>query len=214
MPENDRFEKSLGAGWRAAYQYVKNDNATPEEINDKLVESLTRTLRKNDGVPGLHAMREVIVASLGSSLLVSFDAADEIVGGEFGHRHTKVAARVAKSLLPRNLASGGTLEPQNIAHSFVEKVCFALVEHYFFARVCPNLVAIGRFADHEEASRWRSQVEKDIQPTIEKVAVRLSRNADAKGLRAPRRTATKILTSDIMEETIVQIESVGGNALQ
>ena len=203
MPEKDRFEKNLRAGWNTIYQYVLNDNATPDEVNDKIAKSLTRELRENGGVPSLQAMMDVIVAPPGPSLLESFDAIDAIVKSESGHRHTKVAARVAKSLLARKLASGGTLEPQDIAHSFAVKVCFALVKHYLFARVCPKLIARDRFADHEEASRWRNQVEKDIQPTIGKIAVKLLRNADAKGLRAPKRTATKLPTSDIMAEVLV-----------
>ena len=203
VPEKDRFERSLGAGWCAVYQHVKNRSITPEEINDKIVKTLTKYLRDSSGVPGFQAMMGVIAAPPGSSLSESFVAIDQIVGGESGHRHTKVAAKEAKSLLVRRLASGGTLEPQDLSHRFAAKVCFALVEHYFFARVCPKLTADGRFVDHNEACVWQEQVERDIQASIGKIAGQLLQQTDGKGLRAPRRTAPKMSTSDLLAEQLI-----------
>ncbi len=203
MPEKDRFEKSLGSGWCAAYQYSKNGNATPEEINGKLVKALTQVLRENSGVPGLQAMMDILITPPGSFLREGFDALDGIVRDQGGHRHTKIAVKVAKSLLVQQLASGGTLERQDVVHRLAEDVCSSLVKHYFFARVCPKLIADGKFRDHDEACRWQNQVEQDIQPAIGKIAGKLLQNTDAKGLRAPRRTATKVPTSDLLAEILV-----------
>ena len=36
MVERDRFEKQFGPGWLAAYRYVRESNASLEEVSDKL----------------------------------------------------------------------------------------------------------------------------------------------------------------------------------
>lgn len=203
MAEKDRFEKSLGTGWCAAYQYVKNGTASPEEVDDKLVKSMAKYLRKYNGVPGFQAMMDVFAAPPGPSLMESFDALDDIVRDQGGHRHTKIAANVAKSLLVQQLAGGGTLEPKNEAHRLAEDVCSALLKHYYFARVRQSLITEGRFADHEKVRQWQVRVEQSIQPGIEKIAAQLGRNPDAKSLRAPRNTAKKVSTSDLLDEVLV-----------
>ena len=203
VPEKDRFERSLGAGWCAVYQHVKNRSTTPKEINDKIVKTLTKNLRDRRGVPGFQAMMSVISAPLGFPFSESVDAIDQIVGGGSGHRHTKVAAKEAKSLLVRRLASEVTLEPQNLSHRFATKVCYALVEHYFFARALPKLIAEGRFVDRNEAFEWQGRIERNIQDSIGKIAVKLLQQTDGKGLRAPRRTALKMSTSDLLAEQLI-----------
>ena len=40
MPEGDRFERSLGAGWRSAFRYAAGEVASEQEIEDKLMGSL------------------------------------------------------------------------------------------------------------------------------------------------------------------------------
>ena len=37
MPEGDRFERSLGAGWRSAFRYAAGEVASEQEIEDKLM---------------------------------------------------------------------------------------------------------------------------------------------------------------------------------
>lgn len=203
VPENDRFEWSLGAGWCALYQHVKNGSATSEEINDRIAKTLTKYLRERSGVPGFQNMMNVIVAPPGFSLSESYVALDRIVEGESGHRHSKVAAKEAKSLLNWNLGSGGTMDPHGLSHQFAANVCIALVKHYFIDRVCPQLIADGKFADSAQAHEWQKQIESDIRPHIDKIADQLIQKTDGRGLRAPRRTAPKLSTSDLLAVELV-----------
>ena len=203
VPEKDRFEWSLGTGWRAAYQRVKTGSATPEEISDKIAKTLTKYLRERRGVPGFQKMMNVIVAPPGYSLSESYVALDRIVEGERGHLHSKAAAKEAKSLLNRKLGSGGTLDPHGLTHQFAANVCIALVKHYFLDRVCPQLTADGKFADSTQAFEWQKQIESDIRPSIDKIADQLLQKTDGNGLRAPRRTAPKVSTSDLLAVELV-----------
>ncbi len=199
MPEQDRFEKALRAGWRTAYQYVTDGTASPEEIDDKLVQSLARELREKNGVPGFQAIEHIVAASSAAPVTECFSVLDDIVRDQEGHRHTKIAAKVAKSLLAQEFAGG------DVAHRFSEDVCSALVEHYFFARARPRLVTEGKFVDHEEVRRWQAQVENAMQPAIQKIAAQLVGDPDAKGLRTPRRAARKVSTSDLLTENLVSM---------
>ena len=202
VPEKDRFEWSLGAGWCAVYQLVNSNSSTSEEISDKIVKTLTKYLRERDGIPGFQAMMAVIAEPPGHSISGSIAALNQIVSSEFGHRHTKVAAEEAKSLLTRKLASGGTLEPKNLARHFAARVCIALVEHYLFARVRLSLIADGKFTDLGEANQWQKQMEREIQPSIDKIAGQLLQKTDGDGLRAPRRISPKKSTSDLLTEEL------------
>ena len=203
MPDLDRFERTFQAGWRAAYQYARGGVASLEEVGDKLVKSLAKTLRVNDGVPGLQAMAAIVEASNGASLLERFSALDAIVRAQGGNRHSKIAADVANSLLvQQEVAIGGSV-PDGVARRFGEDVCAALVEHYFFANARQHLIAQGKIADHQEARQWQGEVERAIQPAIEKVAHQLVQNPDANNLRAPRGALKKESTSTLLEEELI-----------
>ena len=100
MPELDRFERKFRPGWRAAYRHAREGVASVEEVGDKLVKTLAKTLRENDGVPGLEAMAAIVAAVASEmSILEQFNALDGIVRDHGGLRHSKVAAGVAKSFL-------------------------------------------------------------------------------------------------------------------
>ena len=198
------LKKSLGAGWCSSFQYVKNGKVSPEEVDDKLVKTLAKYLRKHNGVPGFQAMKDVLAAPAGPSFVNCLGALDDIVRRQGGHRHTKIAADAAKSLLAQKFAGGGTFEPRNVAQLLAEKVCSALVRHYFFARVSHPLIAQGRFTTHEEFHRWQKGVEQSVQPSIEKIAAQLVKKPNAESLRAPRNTTKKKMsTSDLMDENLV-----------
>ena len=199
MAENDRIEKSIRAGWRTAANYVENENASSEELGDKLVESLVGTLRKFKGVPGFQTILEILEAPVSVSVLDSFCALENIVRDRDGHRHTKIAANVAKSLL----VSKGTLESQDVDKRFAQALCSALVRHYFFARVCPKLTATKRFSSPGEFHKWQIGIEQSIQSRIDKVATQLVQSPDATNLRAPGRTAKRASTSQLLDEVLV-----------
>ena len=199
MAENDRFEKSLGAGWRTAAHYVENENASLEEICDKLVQSLVDSLRKFNGVPDFQAIAVVLKAPMGPSSLDSFCTLEDIVRDRDGHRHTKIAANVAKSLLAGEKKS----ESKDNAHCLAEDVCSALVRHYFFARVCPRMTAKERFSNHKEFLDWQIGIEHSIRPRIEIIAAQLVKNPDARNMKAPRKTTKKVPTSELLDVVLV-----------
>ena len=90
MPDLDRFERTFQVGgWRGAYRLARERVASTEEVGDKLVKSLAKTLRANGGVPELPAMAEIVESSNGTSLLERFSALDAIVRAQDGHRPTK-----------------------------------------------------------------------------------------------------------------------------
>lgn len=206
MPEKDRFDRSLGAGWCGAYQYAKNRSASSEELNDKLVKSLAKCLRQNDGVPGFQAMMKVVVMPLEHSLPAKFEALEDIVRDHGGHRHTKIVADVAKSVIVQLSYSGGTMEPTDLTHRFAEDSCHALIGHYFFDKVSHRLIAAGRFANCEEFRKWRIEVAISIHPSIEKIAAQVLGDTPSKKIRAPRSVVPKKSTTDLLAEVLLRKE--------
>ncbi len=207
MVERDRFEKRFGAGWLSAYQYAREDRASPGEICDKLVSTLSRTLRQSAGVPAFDEMASVLAEGRGHSLMAAFGALDGLVEGEDGHRHTKIAAEVAKSLMVQWEASGWNVEASEIPVRFAEASCSALVEHYYFAKARQPLLAEGRFDSLEQVARWQGQVEEMLRPQLSRIAAKLAEKPDAGGLRAPNRLTRKESTVDLLEENLLGGES-------
>lgn len=210
MPELDRFERIFQPGWRSAYQHAREGKASVEEIGDKLVKTLAKTLRSSEGVPGLPAMAGIVAAGDGVSILEQFNALDDIVRDRV-HRHSivrdrghsKVAAEVAKSFLVQQDASAGAPSYEDAVRQLNSGVCVALVGHYFFANARQHLVAEGKIVDHGEAREWQAQIERVIQPPIEKIATQLVQRPDAKGLRAPRSMVRKKSTNSLLEEELL-----------
>ncbi|MDE0143453.1 MAG: hypothetical protein OXI80_12965 [Caldilineaceae bacterium] len=202
MPEKDRFEMSLGTGWCAACQYVKSRRASSEEICDKLLKSLAKYLRENNGLPGFQAMVGVVAMPLDCALSERFKALEEVVRNHEGHRHTKIAAEVAKSILVQLSYGGGTLQPMNLDLRLAEDSCNALIRHYFFDKVSRRLVAAGNFTNYEEFRKWQIRLEESLQPRIEKIATQLIGNVPANRIRAPRRVVPKMSTTDLLVEDL------------
>ena len=203
MVERDRFEKQFGPGWLTAYRYVREGNASLEEVCDKLTTALTKTLRDKDAVPLLHRMVQVLTDARETGLLASFATLDAIVEEQEGHRHTQIAAGMAKSLIVQWDAAGWINETSDIAGLFAEAVCSGLVEHYYFAKARQSLISEGVLANYEAASQWQSQLERQLQPQLMTLAARLEKHPDGKGLRAPNRRVKKERTSDLLEENLL-----------
>ncbi len=201
MPEGDRFERSLGAGWLSAFRLVM-DEGTAAEVNDKLVESLAKALRREGGIPGLEEIAAVVEGQQDASPLVVHGALDSIVREHGGHRHTRIAADVAKSSLMLSEFDPGATARGDVAQRIAVRSCIALMDHYFFGRTRERLIAEGRLRDHEGAHGWRGQAIEAIRPRIEKVAHKLLKNPDATGLRTPPRETPKKSTSDLLREEL------------
>ena len=138
-----------------------------------------------------------------ATLIESLNAQDRIVRDNDGHRHTNVAANVAKSLLVRQgvLANGNGIWPMTT--HFAEATCTALVEHYFFATARQNLVAEGKVKDHGDARHWQQSVEEAMRPAVRQIAERLGNGPRSKALRAPNRTVKQQSTSDLLREGLI-----------
>ena len=227
MAEGDRFERAFGAGWRSAYRRAREGVAPPAEVADKLVTALAKTLRERSGVPGFREMEEVVgnaawrltlqssgVREEAPILIQSFNALDRIVRDQDGHRHAKITADAARSLLVQQGAHANGHGMSPMTSQLAENTCTALVEHDFFAIARPNLVAEGKLGNHEQARQWQHSVVEAMQPAIRQIAERLVKDPNAKALRAPNRTVKPQSTSDLLAEdlgsTVMLSRSLGG----
>ena len=199
MVERDRFENQFGAGWRSAYRYAREGNVPLVGICDKLASTLSKTLRENDGIPAFGEMAHVLTLGRRLDLMAAFGALDDLAARENGHRHTKIAAEVAKSLIVQWEAVGRNVEASEIPGIFAEASCSALIERYYFAKARQPLLAEGSFDSYEHVAGWQSRVEEVLRPQLSKTAVEpssLRRNLTAKGYGPltgwPRRNVQEI----------------------
>ena len=202
MPEGDRFERAFRAGWRSAFRYARDGIASPEEIADKLVKALAKNLRDTSGVPGFPDMTQLITDCSPATLLDSYEALDRLVREYDGHRHAKIAADVAKSLIVQSLSETAGIGG-NISTQFAERVCEAIVDNGFFAKAGTSLVEEGRFSNLQEFREWQGEIERMIEPSVAKVAKQLVQRPDAKSLRAPNRMSRKKTTSELLGENLL-----------
>ena len=216
MVERDRFEKQLGAGWRSAYRYARDEKVPLEDICDKLASTLAKTLRENGGIPAFGEMAHVLTQGRSLDLMAAFVALDDLVERENGHRHTKIAAEVAKSLIVQLEAAGWDVGSSELSSRFAEASCSALIERNYFAKVRQPLLAEGRFDSYEQMTGWQSRIEKILRPQVSKIAVKLGKNPDGSGLRAPNRLTKKERTRDLLAENLLEMEpssrSTGGRS--
>ena len=206
MVERDRFEKQFGAGWRSAYRYAREGNVPLEGICDKLVSALSKTLREDGGSPAFDEMVSILTEGRGLDLMAAFGALDDLAEGENGHRHTKIAAEVAKSLIIQWEAVGWNVEASEIPGQFTEALCSALVERNYFAKARQPLLAEGIFDSYEQMAGWQSRVEEILRPQLSKITVELGKKPDGKGLRAPNRLTKKERTRDLLAENLLNVE--------
>ena len=206
MVERDRFERQFGAGWLSAYRYARDGNVPLEGICDKLASTLSKTLRENGGIPAFGEMAHILTQGRDLDLMAAFGALDDLAEGENGHRHTKIAAEVAKSLIVQWEATGWNVEASGIPGQFAEASCSALVERNYFAKARQPLLAEGIFDSYEQMTGWQSRVEEILRPQVSKIAVKLGKNPDASGLRAPNRLTKKERTGDLLAENLLKME--------
>lgn len=216
MPEADRFEKAIRAGWRGAYRRARDGVSSDAEVADRLIAAAARTLRESGGIPGFADLVQVMqdatwrlafptdpIGQQRELLAECFGALDRIVLENEGHRNTKVSVGAAKSLLlqtgePRRVAS-------DIGMNFAEHACVALVDHYFFATARQNLVAEGKFANHEQARRWQETVQQTMLHSVRLLAGQIVKHPDAKRLRTPPRMVKPRETSELLGEVLTSL---------
>ena len=200
MVERDRFDKQFRAGWRIAYRYAWEGDVPVEAVCDKLVSSLAKALRENGGIPALSEMSRIVGDAGALDLISAFGALDDIAEQLGGHRHTVIAAEVAKSLIVQRT------DTSDVSGPFAEAACAALVEHYFFARARQPLLADQKFASYEEVAGWQSRVEEVLRPQISKVAAALRKHPDGRKVKAPPRLAKKESTRELLAKNILGMQ--------
>ena len=136
-------------------------------------------------------------------MLELFGALDRIVRNLNGHRHSKVAAEIAKSFLVQQNSLTRSPAYEDAVRQLSGDVCRALVEHYYFANARQHLVTEGKVASPEAARHWQNKIEQLIQPALERIASQLAQSPDASGLRAPRRMVKKQSTSSLLNEELL-----------
>lgn len=146
MSELDRFERAFDAGWRKAYRRARMEGASLEEVADILTGTLAKELRDGDIVPGFRRMECVVgetVQALGlgfgsaeqeaEALIAGFSTLESILRSSEGHLHTKIASKVANSLIVQHCEG-------DIALHLAKGICLELLERRFFANARQNLV--------------------------------------------------------------------------
>ena len=209
MVERDRFEKQFGAGWRSAYRYAREGQVSLGEIADKLVGSLARTLRERGGIPAFPDIARIVTQGGDLGVLAAFGALDDIAELQGGHRHTRIATEVAKTLIVQWEAVGRKVEAAEIPVRLAEASCSALIEHYYFARARQPLLAEGKFGSYDEGARWQGQIEQVLRPQLSVLAAKVERKPNGVRLRAPSRLTKKERTRDLLAESITGIQPSG-----
>ena len=173
MPDLDRFEKRFTAGWRDAFNYVREGIASDSQISDKLMKSLAQDLRKFKGIPGLHEILAVVKNGSGASLDESFVALDRIVRDHNGHRHAKVVAGTAQSTIVSQKATNTEDASLNTDQlQFVSQSLNAIVAHKFFGNARQYLIEEGNWPD-QRAADWQHRLENVSLPAIKGIASQL-----------------------------------------
>ena len=209
MVERDRFEKQFGAGWLSAYRYAREGHVSLGGIADKLVGSLARTLRECGGIPAFPDIARIVTHGRELGLLAAFGALDDLAEVQDGHRHTRIAAEVGKTLIVQWEAGAWSVEAAEIPARLAEASCLALIDHYYFAKARQPLLAEGKFGSYDEGTRWQGQVEQVLRPQLSKLAAKLEKTPDGTGLRAPNRLTKKERTSDLLAESIPGMQPSG-----
>ncbi len=203
MPDLDRIDDSLGAGWRSAYDLVSGQIASPTEISDRLIKSLTKVLRDRSGVPGLERAFSILKPDGLNSILHSFSVLDALVKEKEGHRHTRIAVEVSRSKMAywdgTNSYPPSTYSLSEFSHDILN----AMIEHYFFARVRPRLVEHEIFENQKEVEVWQAELDHLMESRVAKLADKLAENPCAKKLRAPRRTTLKSTTKELLLDNLL-----------
>lgn len=181
----------------------------PGGIADKLIGSLARTLRERGGIPSFDDIARIVAQGRELGVLAAFGALDDLGELQGGHRHTKIAAEVAKTLIVQWDARGWNVEAAEIPTHLAEASCSALIERYYFAKARQPLLAEGKFGSYDEGARWQGQIEQVLRPQLSKLAAKLEKTPDGTGLRAPSRLTKRERTKDLLAESIPGMQPSG-----
>ncbi len=135
-----------------------------------------------------------------------FAAIEETLKMYGGHRHTEIAAHAARSILVQQAAGSGPRSDQSLVEEFATRTCHSLLEHYFFADARSKLIAQGVHIDHVAAREWQSGAEDLLSSRIEQIAKQLINDPRATALRAPKRTAPRRSTEDLLDDNLLSEE--------
>jgi hypothetical protein len=186
MPDQDRFEKSIASAWRKILRLSSGGIASKAELSDACLTALAHSLRQSDGCPGLQDIADVLhgfvwdrkdfpllLAASGSTLPRGFEALRQIEQGQGEHRATKVAARVARSILVQlSRQNDPQVSEAQLSQMRSEQTCMGLVNHHFFGCIRAYLVG-ERFSTFHEARAWEQAVKKAMTTGMQKLATRL-----------------------------------------
>jgi hypothetical protein len=217
MPDKDRFEKSIPSAWRKVFRLSKGGVASEAELGDACSTALAHSLRQVGGCPGLQDMGHVLQDFVrgredllllspvgGSTLTEGFEALRQIERAQGGHRATKVAARVARSILVQVCRQNSLhVSEAQLGQMLSEQTCIELIDHHFFGRARAYLVG-ERFPTFREARAWEQAVKKTMNIGIQKLAARLWQDPSAARLRAPKRTVVRRSTRDLLNDPLTQ----------
>ena len=179
-------------GGGAPYQLARDGKASPEVVTDKLVKALTKNLRDAGGIPGWPEMTQTITDCVPEEILASYEALDRLVREHNGHRHAKIAADVAKSLIVQSLSGTAGMDG-DISNQFAERVCEAIIDNGLFAKAGTRLVEEGRFSNLQEFREWQGKIERMIEPSVAKIAGNLVQKT---GRKEPSRSKSHVEEED------------------
>jgi hypothetical protein len=138
----------------------------------------------------------------GSTRTKAFEALRQIEREQGGHRTTKVAARVARSILVQvSKQNAPHVSEAQLGQMLSEETCIGLVDHHFFGRARAYLVG-ERFPTFHEARAWEQAVIKAMSIGIQKLAARLWQDPSAAHLRAPKRSMARQPTRDLLNDPL------------
>ena len=123
-----------------------------------------------------------------------------------GHRHTKIAADVAKSMLNRQDAGDGLGSDRSIVKQLATRTCRRILGNCFFAIARINLIEEGVLANDADAYRWQEHVFDLLHPRLEQIADKVIDNPSANGLRAPDRIAPRRSTEYLLDDNLLSQE--------
>ena len=206
MPELDRFEKSFRRGWIRPYRLARSGTASDYETSDAIITALCQSLRDFGGVPGFEETAEILDSRGNRPAWAQFAAIEEVPKLHGGHRHTEIAAQVAKSILVQQAAENGPRSDQSLVEEFATRTCHSLLDHYFFANARSKLIAQGVHVDHVAAREWQSGAADLLSSRIEQIAKQLINDPRATALRAPKRTAPRRSTEDLLDDNLLSEE--------
>jgi hypothetical protein len=216
MPDQDRFEKSFVSTWRKVLRLSKGGIASEAELGDACSTALAQSLHQSGGCPGLHEMANVLrgfirnqedlplLSATGCSTRIkAFEALRQIEREQGGHRTTKVAARVARSILVQvSKQNAPHVSEAQLGQMLSEETCFGLVDHHFFGRARAHLVG-ERFSTFHEARVWEQAVKKTMSIGIQKLAASLWQEPSAARLWAPKRSVARRSTRDLLNDPLM-----------